>query len=387
MKLNITLSSTPENLLAEARNTTGIDLVDQYAAEPLHVLCDSINSESQLFESGAKDLKSFLLRLLNNRLRMLRDFSAHPEIEKQQIKAPIFICGSTRTGSTKTQRLLASSGDFNWLAFWQSLNPSLITGDRSESPEARIEDADNYVRWFNDASPNAKLVHEIRTHEPEEESFILVHSLMTPVFTGMVEVPSYIQWLLRQDLSAQFHFLKDTLKYLQWQGYADPSKRWVLKSPFYASLEPLLLKVFPDAQLIMTHRHPLETIPSTCSLFKSYRTPYSDASIDSSAVVEGAAIPMSNHLEIRSSMPDIQFLDIAYSEVTHSAERVIEEVYRFIGMELSEDAKQRMLDWEKNHPIHQKGKHKYSLEDFGLTEDEINEQFAGYIELLKRLFG
>ena len=377
------LPSSVEMLLAKARQVTGIDIVDKSAEIPLQMFCDSLNSEAQLTEQGAKEFEIFLTRLLCNRLRMFRDLSLHPEIREQQIQAPIFICGGLRTGSTKAHRMLSSSGDFNWLPMWQSFNPSLITGDRNESPAARIKDTDNYIQWINDASPNFKFGHEFRTHEPEEDTFILAHSLRTLIFSGMVEAPSYIGWLLQHRMSEQFECLKETLQYLQWQGHANSSKRWLLKCPFYAGLEPELLNVFPNAQLVMTHRHPLETIPSTCSLFESCRVPYSDASINASALVQGAAITMARHLEIRRTMPEIRFIDVAYTDVTNNVEQLVERLYQSLGVTLSMNSRRRIIEWEKTHPIHQKGVHKYSLVDFGLNAQEIVSAFSEYIAFLR----
>jgi Sulfotransferase family len=377
--------ASAEELMARARAETGIDLEDTAALEPLTVYVDSVNRDGRLDEPGAGFMEQWILRSLHNRLRMLRDFAAHPEIHDEVIKAPVFVCGSTRTGSTKCQKLLAATGDFNYLTFWKSLNPSLVTGDRQESPDARIKDADAYVEWFDRESPNAKLIHIIRTHEPEEESFVLAHSLTTPVITGMAEVPSYIQWLMTRDISPQFEFLRDVLKYLQWQGYADPEKRWLLKSPFYAGLEPILLKVFPDAQLLMTHRNPLETMPSTCSLFTSYRQPYSKVKINSQAVVQGSAFPLNMHLDVRKNRPDIKFHDIHYLEIIKSGEKAIARIYDFLHMPLSDKARENVLHWEQNNPIHKKGKHQYSLEEFNLTEEMVTESFAGYMELLDEL--
>jgi hypothetical protein len=131
----VKLALSAEQMLAAARKTTGIDIVDSAALPRLKVLLDSLNTESKLHAAGAQGMQSKLLRILCNRLRMQRDFAQHPEIAQQKVTRPIFVLGMGRTGSTKTQKLLAASGDFNWLTYWRALNPSLRTGSRSESPQ------------------------------------------------------------------------------------------------------------------------------------------------------------------------------------------------------------------------------------------------------------
>ena len=88
------VSMTVEQLMAEARETAAVDLVDEEVIEPVTVLLDSLNQESQLHQKGAVAMQDKLIRLLANRLRMKRDFAAHPEIKEQKINAPIIFCGA-----------------------------------------------------------------------------------------------------------------------------------------------------------------------------------------------------------------------------------------------------------------------------------------------------
>ena len=110
-----------EDLMSRARELTGIDLIDEEAVEPITRLVNSINEEADLHEIGCAAKQKKLLRILSNRLRMQRDIANHPEILDQKINAPIFIHGMPRTGSTKSQKILSKSGDFNWLVLWMTL--------------------------------------------------------------------------------------------------------------------------------------------------------------------------------------------------------------------------------------------------------------------------
>ena len=376
--------AAPEALLAEARGRTGIDIVDRDALLPLSMLVRSLNSESQLHPAGAAAMQSRLLRILSNRLRMQRDFVAHPEIANEKIHAPVFICGMARTGSTKTQKLLAASGDFNWLPYWQVMNPSLCTGDRNESPRPRIDDIDTFARWFDAASPESAAGHAFETHEPEEESFILEHSLRSATLLGWAPLNGYLEWLFTQDMTAQFVHLRDTLKYLQWQGLATGAKRWVLKCPLYSGQEPLLLQVFPDAHLVMTHRHPLVTMPSSLRLLECFHAPYTAARPDPEYFIAGQAGAINAHLQIRAALPTRTFLDVAFRELVDDVGAVAQRIYDFSGLSLSAAARQRLIAWNDANPQHKRGKHSYSLATYGLTEKKIEELFAGYIAFLTR---
>ena len=192
------------SLMSSSREITGIDRIDADAIEPLEVLCASLQEDARLHDVGVANWKTMLLRILSNRLRMQRDFAAHPEIADERIEAPVVCIGMPRTGSTKIQKLLANSGDFNWLPLWQAYNPSSRTGIPGESLEPRIEDTDAFVRCMNRYSPELRSGHDFSTHEPEEESCILEHSLRTPCFLGWGLITGYLKWLSTQSMTTQF---------------------------------------------------------------------------------------------------------------------------------------------------------------------------------------
>jgi len=380
------INASVEEIAARAQALTGIQISDQDAFEPLRILHHSLNEDSDLHPEGAKALESRLVRIMSNRLRMQRDYARHPEIAQQKIVAPIFVCGSGRTGSTQTQKLLAASGDFNWLPYWQVLNPSLFTGLRTESTQPRIDQTEAFARWFDAASPEVKYAHAMETHEPEEDSALLEHSLRSPVWMGWCPLSGYLSWVMTQDMTAQFRYLRDSLKYLQWQGLADPSKRWLLKGPLYMGLEAALLSVFPEASLVVTHRHPAASVPSGIRLVQLFYKPYTHRQIDAEAFTASQVGIMKAHLHNRAAIPASQLIDVGFQELIGDLQAVIEKIYERSGARLTAPSLKRILDWNDQNPPHKKGKHVYRLEDYGLSERRIDSLFGDYIRFLKENF-
>jgi hypothetical protein len=385
----IIMPMTPEEMMGEARRRAGTDYPDEEAREPLDRLVAAFNHEGQLHAEGARALQDRLVRILTNRQYMLHDFEAHPEIAQQKIDRPIFICGMARTGSTKTQKLLAASGDFNWLSYWMALNPARTSFSPDDDVLARIEDCETFVQWFDAASPDVKRGHAFATHEPEEESFILEHSLITPVFMGWAPIGSYLEWLGTADMTAQFSMLRDMLKYLQWQqigrGHAGGEKRWILKSPLYTGLEPLLREAFPDASLLMTHRSPLKTIPSGLKLLEAFHMPFSSAKPEPKAFAAGIAMAANRHMQWRQSQSAVTMLDIDFETLIKNPETAIRIIYQFIGESLSETSLEKMLNWDRTNVQHHHGRHDYSLADYNFDEKQLLDQFADYVEFVSAL--
>src|SRR5262249_23153159 len=76
-------------------------------------------------------------------------------------------------------------------------------------------------------------------------------------------VPTYDAYMAPRGFVPSMSYAKRVLKLLQWKN---PRKRWLLKSPDAMRSLPDVFKVFPDAQLIWTHRDPLKAVASAVSL-------------------------------------------------------------------------------------------------------------------------
>ncbi|MEM6962314.1 MAG: sulfotransferase [Myxococcota bacterium] len=365
-----------DDMLEEARRLTRIDLVDEAAREPLNILIDSYNRDACLSEEGAEGKHEYIVRFLKNRLRALRDFAAHPEIRDIELKPSVIINAMPRTGSTKMQKVLAATGEFNWLPMWMAFNPASWTGEPNEDVTPRIEDTQKFIDWFSARSPDANAAHAMDALEPEEDSYVMMHSLMSRTMSGYANASSYLEWFAAQDQSLQFEYVVDTLKYLVWQGLADPTKPFVLKSAMSIGAEDGLMKAHGAPHLIMTHRHPREFIASTCKLGVVFQLPFSDARGDFSMVVPGTAMLADEHLDFRKRRPEVGILDIDYRRLRDGAVAVVEEVLAFAGIEPRSDAIARVRQWETDNPKNRHGSFNYGLEDFGLDEQTVDEAFG-----------
>ncbi|NDH39900.1 MAG: hypothetical protein EBY45_05675, partial [Gammaproteobacteria bacterium] len=84
------LPFSASQMLTLAQQETGIDYDDGAILPALQKLVDSFNADGNPHEQGAQMLHQRVLRSLKNRVRMGRDFKAHPEIFDQRIARPIF---------------------------------------------------------------------------------------------------------------------------------------------------------------------------------------------------------------------------------------------------------------------------------------------------------
>ena len=59
---------------------------------------------------------------------------------------------------------------------------------------------------------------------------------------------------------------------------------------------------------------------------------------------------------------------------------IFREIYRRAGHTLTPDSEALMLAYEQENEQGKHGAHKYSLEQFGLTEEMVRRDFGAYIE-------
>ena len=379
------LAMSAGELMAKAREIAGVDIADDEIVEPLTVLLRSLNKESRIDAEGARAYEAKFLRLLTNRLRMQRDFLRHPEIAQQPVNGPLVIMGVARSGTTKLQKALAASGDFNFLTFWQNFMWASVTGEPGENVSPRIAEADAFCRWYDERSPETKLGHHFEALEPEEEGPLSEGCFVAPSFVGYAEMPGYAQWLADKPRTIFFRFLREVLQYLQWQGLASPDKPWLLKSPNYNGLELQLREIFPSARFVVANRSPLETLASMCKLLRCFRLAFGDPEVDNQAIVEGNYRAMEAHLANRRAHPELPVLDLRFEDIVGALPAVLEQVYAHAGMELTPASQRSILDWNASNRMHKLGEFKYSLGDAGLDETVIRKRMAGYFEHLESL--
>ena len=82
-------------------------------------------------------------------------------------------------------------------------------------------------------------------------------------YESLANVPRYSAWLAGQDWTDAYERHRANLQLI---GLHDPDKRWVLKNPSHLVALDALMKVYPDALIVCTHRDPVTSIASACSL-------------------------------------------------------------------------------------------------------------------------
>lgn len=372
-------------LLSAARAIDGLeDFGDEAFREPLRVLLASF-AEAPLNALGTSILRGSVVRSLANRLRIEHWFARHPEIADERIEAPWVVVGMMRSGTTLIQRLLASDPRHVYTLGWEALEPAPRISADPNDPDPRIaagEEREQQARTF---TPEIFAIHPSHAHEAEEEIMFLADAFLSHVPEASCDVPDYRAWLDEQDFRPAYHHLHRTLQLLQWQKKlrGERGERWVLKTPAHLGYLDVLFETFPGAHVIHLHRDPLETIPSGASLNTTLWRMHADR-VDPARVgrqwIERMAFTNRRALAVRSAMPDesLRFTDIRFRAAVADPIGQVQRIYEAVGIDLVDEARAAMQAWLARDAQEKFPKHRYTADEFGLSEKSIRDEFAEY---------
>lgn len=381
-----TIRLDDSSILEEALQKTGrTRFADDSFLAPMRVLLGSLEEEAKLNAAGRHSMRTRIIDLLINRLRVEEYLERHPEIGDEEIGAPLVIVGLPRTGTTMLHRLLSCDPKTNSVAWWENRSPAPLPGSRWGEADPRIADAHRQVRAILEAVPELAAIHPWDPEGPDEDILLLEHSFYSTTPASMANVPSYDAWVKRQDQTVAYRYLQLMLKFLQWQKRqaGRVGERWVLKTPHHLGFIEYLFAVFPGARIVQTHRDPLQTIPSISSMYYSLWRLACDEP-DPLAVGrycnEHYGNALKHCMQIRSSTPPDRFIDIDYRAVVRDPVSQVRRVYDLVGWELTPETEKEMRWWAEENRRDKRAPHEYTLEKFGFTEEELRRDFAEYRE-------
>jgi hypothetical protein len=370
-------------LIEEARRQARLDDFGEPAIdEPLRRLIHSYEHEAGLTLIGRIAARQDTLRLLGNRLKMQADRRRHPEIAAVEIRRPLFVTGLPRTGTTLLHGLLAQDPTTRVPYNWESMFPSPPPDRARHRTDPRIGWAERQIRWFHRLNPEFRKIHALGARLPEECLIITSHSFLSFQFQTGHRVPSYQAWLEEQDLRPAYAAHRGFLQHLQWRC---PAARWVLKAPAHLYGIRALLQTYPDAGIILTHRNPLEVVPSMASLHATLRSTFSDTIDPQETGAEATrrwAEGIARALRERDAgtVPAERFLDVMYADLVRDPIGTVRRVYRHFGLPVTEAFETRMRRFLTENPKDKHGQHQYTLDQFGLDRDEERERYRAYRE-------
>jgi len=366
---------SPAQLIEKAKRRSQLDdFGEPDFFEPLSRLLESCHREGRLNVIGKLALKNDVVRILCNRLFLVRDRQRYPEIGKQEIREPVFIVGLPRSGTTLFHTLLAADSAHRVPLTWEIMSPSPPDApDRQQ----RIRSANRDLAMLRWLAPTFESVHATGAELPQECVSLISPTFMSDQFDTMYNIPSYRAWFFRQDLRPGYEFHRRFLQHLQFRRSAE---RWILKAPAHMFFAPALLSIYPDAKFVQLHRDPIDAVASVSSLVTILRRVFSD-SVDPIQVGQDAMVYWSDALktfmQVRDQLPADRVCDLHYEEVRRDPIAAAQRVYEHFDWKLQPEAEQKMRATLAEQNSRSNGVHRYDAAYFQLKG---TNGFAEYCE-------
>ncbi|MGK3203529.1 sulfotransferase family protein [Amycolatopsis sp. MEPSY49] len=369
---------TVEDLHASATKLTGLDDFgpDEYV-EGLRVLLESYEADEDLTPYGNKVHRAMLRGALVARLLSEAGWKQHPASAEVAIERPIFVTGLPRTGTTALHRLLAEDPGHQGLEVWLAEVPQPRPPRETWADNPVYQGIQAGYERHHVEHPEFMGVHHMSADQVEECWQLLRQSMRSISFECLAHVPRYSRWLAKQDWTDAYARHRRNLQLI---GLPDAGKRWVLKNPSHLFALDALMAAYPDALVIQTHRAPSTIMGSMCSLAEK-------AADGWSAKFRGEVIGRSQ-LDLwargaeefrtaRAKYDAAQFCDVAYEDFVADPIGTVSTVYDHFGLSLTDEACAAMTALHsESRSGDRKPAHRYRLEDFGLTAEEVDERFS-----------
>jgi hypothetical protein len=310
---------------------------------------------------------------LANRARVHSILTDHPEIVSERIERPIIVVGLPRTATTLTHHILAGADGVRGPQLWELMHTSLELPERER--RKIIRGIDSAMRTVTALAPAMRIIHPQRATRPDECAFYLPHGEQ---HLARAPMPWYEKWLKEHDYSDDYTYLKQGLQILQ---HGRPRARWVIKCPTHLGHLNVVMKLFPDATIVWTHRDPVTVVGSICSLVETSRAIHLHH-VDLPDIGRMALSTMANLVERgRDARTDIgagHIIDLPYPALTARPYRVVKDLYLLLGLKWTAEDEARLQEAGHRGPGRS---HEYTLTRYGIDEADVREAFGNYAEL------
>ena len=309
----------------------------------------SITVIFSLFTNNSLSLKYFLrvfilvlINLINFPFRTYERLFINPHFKNKKVtKAPVFIIGHWRSGTTHLHNLLCQDPQMAYASTYQSVFPDTLF---NKLGRFLFKGFSSLLIPGTRKGDNVSLGSSL----PQEEEFALGAKIPLSFYFFWMFPKKMIQFYdryIRFDTveikkidrwKADYHlFIKKAIKNTSGDLYLS-------KNPPNTGRINTLLAMFPNAKFIFIHRNPVEVFLSTQNFYRKMLPPLqlqgiSEDEIDINIISIYKKI-MSDYLQDKKNIPTKNLVEISYKELEKSPLAVLQHIYTHLGLDNFEQA-------------------------------------------------
>jgi hypothetical protein len=378
------LDMSAENILRAAQVDTGLEEFGPLDfKDRLTRLLAEVAADANVWKAAKVQFVEACTSAAANRLRNRAYLQQHPEIHDVVIERPIFIVGLPRSGTTHLENLIASDRRLRYL-------PVYLGAQAVPSP-GEVQGADGRdPRWHRSNSrwervKTNQIMAALHEHSPDHacgENELQLPDFASYQWEWMADVPKWRDFYYTQDQTSHYEYARTMLKAIAFQ--LPNERRWVLKGNAQSEQLPVLMKVYPDAMIVMNHRDPLAILQSVLTMrglavLNNQKTPDIQAHVR--YWVDRVEHMLRAYMRDMEIVPAARRTDLLFQDVMADDVGTAQKVLVAAGLPITSDSTQDMRAYMQHHPRGRAGRVVYDLVgDFKLDVKALRDRFSFYTD-------
>ena len=311
----------------------------------------------------------------------------YSQYRNQAITAPIYITGNPRSGTTFLHRLLCEDSQFTYTKLYHTIFPSISfyhLFDNLEKLNNRLNGL--FTPIINSLEQGSfrgwDKIHRTKLNQAEEDEQFFVFTMLSPVITLLFPFFTELTescWVDRLPYSTREQLMLHYCDCLRRHLYATGGdKTLLIKNTTCTGRLETMLETIPDLKVIHLIRHPYQAIPSLLSMYNASWNTFVPQVKHNSVASQGLAQLYADYYgqrvhilqKLRQNQPE-RLIEVRYEDLTTNTLTVIEQIYEQFQLSLTAET---LTNFKTQIQASQKSyssKHKYSLEQFGLSKELI----------------
>lgn len=334
-------------------------------------------------------------------IALLLDEVLFPDYRHVCPKAPIFVVGIPRSGTTFLHRVLARDREqFTTMALWELLLAPAISERLFILGMSRIDrflgqPGGRLISWLSRRMASALDEVHPMTLQDAEEDFLLLSPILScfllivpfpfaPKIQKLASFDDCVHPSERRQVMAFYYAMVQRHLYV----FGD-HKTFLSKNVSFTPMLESLLTTFPQARLIACARSPLEAVPSQISameegwrLFHNLFTP----EFFRDRWLELMDYYYSHLAHVLSSRNGHDYLLFNMHELQTGIKTCVQSIYDRFHIPLSHTYA-TILDQEAEAAASYRSRHRYDLEKYGLNAESVHSRYAQSYRDLMMLAG
>jgi hypothetical protein len=224
-------------------------------------------------------------------------------------------------------------------------------------------------------------MHPMNPEHIHEELELMCPDFTTYNLEWIARVPKWRDYYTSHDQTEHYAYLKSALQILQWYR---PRERWILKCPQHLEQLGPLMKTFPDATIVVTHRDPVSVIQSAATMLAygarmTYRTPQPEWYLEYWSQRVRQLLEAS--VRDRHLLPEERTTDVLFHEFMAEDVATVERIYEVAGLPMTDTARAQIAAYLDSHPRGKDGQVVYDVhKDFGAEPAALRDAFGFYLD-------